>query len=99
VSRNRAEPPVRTCVGCRRSRQRDELVRLALTDDRRRVTLDLRCRLPGRGAYICRDTWPACLVQARKRRGVSRTLRVGDDVIEGSQLEEELRRKFEEATP
>ena len=71
-------------------------MRLAVEPGHARVTLDPRRRLPGRGAYLCLDTWPACLTQARKRRGVSHSLRVGDDVIEGSQLADALRRFIEE---
>lgn len=65
---------------------------MALTADRSRVTLDPACRLPGRGTYLCLDGWRDCLPLATRRRGVSRGLRVGDDVIVGSQLERELNR-------
>jgi len=98
VTAPRAEP-TRTCVGCRGVRPKAQLVRVALSADRSRVTLDPRCRLPGRGAYLCRDTWAACLAAARERRGVSRALRVGDDVIVGSPLEAELRQLIEEDVP
>ncbi len=55
--------PVRTCVGCRRRRPQDELLRLA------RTPWGIRCeagrRLPGRGAYVCPD--PNCIDMTSRR--------------------------------
>jgi predicted RNA-binding protein YlxR (DUF448 family) len=86
----RSEPPVqkhvprRTCVGCRLVRPRPELVRLAL-DGGGQVTLDVRNQLPGRGAYLCAGGI-GCLAQARRRRALTRSLRVGEDVINYEEL-------------
>ena len=91
--------PLRMCVGCRKRRPKGELVRLALADAGRRVTIDVVGRLPGRGAYVCRDTALACLERATRRRGVLRSLGAGHDVIEGSALGEQLRRLIEEKAP
>ena len=70
--------PVRTCVVCRTSRPRAELVRLVVVDGT--VALDARRRLPGRGANVC----PGCLAEATGRRAHSlrRALRAPDAVIE-----------------
>ena len=46
--------PARTCVACRTTRQKRELVRVVRTPDGR-VVLDESGRLAGRGAYLCRD--------------------------------------------
>ena len=46
--------------------------------------------LRGRGAYLCRDTGAECLRAARKRRGLSRTLRVGENVIDHAALSAQL---------
>ena len=72
--------PERTCVGCRRVRARTELVRLALRSGGQ-VTLDIHNQLPGRGAYLCADGTD-CLAQARRRRALSRSLRVGAELID-----------------
>jgi uncharacterized protein len=61
-----AAGPVRTCVGCRRTRPRAELVRLAATPTG--VRLDRRRRAPGRGANLCPDL--AC-IEAANRRGAA----------------------------
>ncbi|MBV8526833.1 MAG: YlxR family protein [Candidatus Dormibacteraeota bacterium] len=87
------------CGGCRTRRPAGELVRLVLTDGGSRVTLDTPRRLPGRGAHICRDSWVRCLADARRRRGLARALRVGNDVIEQSRLEDAFSRLTEEPLP
>ena len=90
--------PVRTCVGCRRRASRSELVRLAV-DDRGRVTLDVRAQRPGRGAYLCLTTGETCLAEARRRRALSRSLRVGEDAINVEELAAALGRIHQEVLP
>ena len=67
--------PLRTCIGCRRREDQNLLVRLVLdpSTETRSVTLDLRRRLPGRGAWL----HPAadCLQAALRRRALHRALR------------------------
>jgi uncharacterized protein len=79
-----ARVPDRTCVGCKRVRPRSELVRLA-NDRSGQVTLDVRNQLPGRGAYLCAGS-TECLAQARRRRALTRSLRVGEDAINYEEL-------------
>lgn len=64
-----AATPTRTCVGCRRTDRQDALVRVVRAE--RGVAVDLRRRLPGRGAWLHRDLacWPGA------RGGLSRALR------------------------
>ena len=101
VSTNGADQrlPQRTCVGCRKARPKAELIRLVATEAGRRVTLDASGRLPGRGAYLCKDTCSECFGRAERRRAVSRSLRVGHDVIEDSALGDQLRRLNQETPP
>jgi uncharacterized protein len=89
--------PQRTCVGCRRVRSRPELVRLALGSGGQ-VTLDARNQLPGRGAYLCVDG-DDCLAQARRRRALTRSLRVGEDVINYEELSATLEALRQEVQP
>ena len=79
-----AHLPQRTCVGCRQARPRPELVRLAINASGQ-VTLDVRNQLPGRGAYVCAGS-TGCLAQARRRRALARSLRVGEDVVNYEEL-------------
>ncbi len=56
--------PIRTCVGCRRRREKVELLRWVV--DRDGIARpDPEARLPGRGAYVCRS--PECYRAMRKR--------------------------------
>jgi predicted RNA-binding protein YlxR (DUF448 family) len=65
--------PLRTCIACRKSRPKRELVRVVLlpTGD---VIVDEAGKQNGRGAYLCPD--PACWEAALKRGGLGRALRV-----------------------
>ena len=60
----RTSEPSRTCVGCRRVRPKNELVRVVRAPDGS-VVVDRRSVAPGRGAYVCPD--PACMKRARGR--------------------------------
>ncbi|OLT38560.1 nucleic-acid-binding protein [Saccharomonospora sp. CUA-673] len=68
--------PVRTCVGCRRRALSDELVRLVVAHGE--LVVDVRRRLPGRGAWLHRD--PECLAKAERKRAFPRALRVAGPV-------------------
>ena len=70
----RTGQPLRTCIGCRRTAARSELLRLVTDpEDAQRVIVDPRRRLPGRGAWLHPDQ--ACLKQAVRRRGFHRAFR------------------------
>lgn len=66
-----AHEPVRTCIGCRKSFRKGEVLRLVAGPHG--VAIDYREKLPGRGAYVCPN--PACIEAALKRDGVGRALR------------------------
>jgi len=68
--------PWRTCVACRRSRPKPELIRLVCATGT--VHVDPSGSLPGRGAYLC--GLPECTTTALRRDGavVRRALRLGD---------------------
>jgi predicted RNA-binding protein YlxR (DUF448 family) len=70
-------------VGCRREAAKRELLRVALSADARTprlAVLDRDGRLPGRGAYLCRDNKDLrpraeCLAAAVRRGAFARALR------------------------
>lgn len=64
--------PERTCVGCRQKGPQREFIRV-VRSPRGEVGVDVAGRSPGRGAYLHRN--PACVVLARRRRGLERGLR------------------------
>lgn len=64
--------PARTCIGCRQSKNPDQLVRYVVAPDGH-LLVDYRQRLPGRGAYTCVDM--NCLRQAVERKQFQRSFR------------------------
>ena len=63
--------PTRSCVFCRTSREKRELLRVVRTPDGG-VRFDPTSRANGRGAYVCRDE--ACITGATGRGGLHRAL-------------------------
>ena len=63
--------PTRSCVACRTSRPKRELLRVVRTPDGR-VAVDDTGRVAGRGAYLCRDD--ACITRAIDRGALARAL-------------------------
>ncbi|MBR6424963.1 MAG: YlxR family protein [Oscillospiraceae bacterium] len=61
--------PLRQCLGCREMKPKKELVRVVRSPEGV-ISLDLKGKAPGRGAYICPDK--ACLERARKSKALSR---------------------------
>ncbi len=67
ASHTRARPvPQRTCVSCRRTGEKRELVRVVRTPQGT-VEVDRTGKKPGRGAYVCgeRDCWDKAVRQGR----------------------------------
>lgn len=58
----RRHVPQRTCIACRQTRAKQELVRLVRTPERELV-IDEKGKLNGRGAYLCRQRscWEAAM--------------------------------------
>jgi hypothetical protein len=56
--------PQRSCLGCRATRDKGDLLRFVLAPDRTLVP-DLQARLPGRGAYTCLSR--LCLMNAAQK--------------------------------
>lgn len=82
------KPPVRTCIGCRATSDKRQLVRVVRTPEGD-VHLDPTGKANGRGAYVCVD--PKCFDTAIAKRRVDSALRVNlkeDDL-------DRLRREFD----
>lgn len=73
----RSPDKIRTCLGCRESKNKEELVRLVTSPDGL-VVIDYKGTLPGRGAYVCPTE--ACIREVFSRRQISRAFK-------GSQIE------------
>jgi uncharacterized protein len=100
--------PRRRCVGCGRVAAKSELLRIAAVEQESLGTdaglkicavADPLARMPGRGAYLCRDRAapspvPQCLALATRRGGIPRALRraiPGGLVLNDSELVESIR--------
>ncbi len=62
--------PMRTCIGCREIKPKQELIRIVKPASGP-VTVDETGRLDGRGAYLCRDR--ECFEKAVARKSFART--------------------------
>ena len=62
-------PPIRTCTGCGRKAQKEELIRFVA----RNGVLTPGPHAPGRGVYTCRRL--QCFERAVANRGFARTLK------------------------
>ena len=65
--------PMRRCIGCMESKEKNQLVRIAAYEGV--ITVDTTGRAKGRGAYLCKDS-SDCLEKAYKRRALERSLSV-----------------------
>ena len=65
--------PMRQCLGCREMKPKTELVRVVRSPEGN-VSVDLRGKAPGRGAYVCRSA--ECLKRALRSRALGRSLGV-----------------------
>ena len=61
--------PQRTCTGCGEVKDKSEMMRIVRTPGGE-ITLDIRGRADGRGAYVCRNV--ECMKKLRKRNGLAR---------------------------
>ena len=61
--------PLRQCLGCREMKPKKELLRVVRSPEGA-VSLDLRGKASGRGAYVCPNT--DCLKRAIKSKALSR---------------------------
>ncbi|MBO4211725.1 MAG: YlxR family protein [Oscillospiraceae bacterium] len=64
---------MRQCLGCREMKPKPELVRVVRSPEGT-VSVDLRGKAPGRGAYVCPSA--DCLKKALRSRALSRNLGV-----------------------
>lgn len=69
----RKHVPLRTCIACRETKAKRELVRLVRTPDGRLV-VDESGKQNGRGAYLCRQR--SCWERALKSNQLSKALKM-----------------------
>lgn len=77
----------RTCLGCRTSKAQEQLVRFVLGPDKR-VYVDYRQKLPGRGAYSCLTR--ACLEKTCKGGQLARAFKANGLKVELEEVVSQL---------
>lgn len=80
--------PMRQCLGCREMKPKNELIRVVRSPEGE-VSIDMRGKAPGRGAYICPEA--ACLKKALKTKAIQRAL----EIQVSEELESELNAALE----
>ena len=78
--------PMRQCLGCREMKPKKELVRVVRSPEGT-VSIDLRGKASGRGAYICRNA--ECLKRAVRSKAFERAFaaKLPEDLLETLQQE------------
>jgi predicted RNA-binding protein YlxR (DUF448 family) len=82
------KPVLRTCVGCRNSFDKNELIRVIRNSDGE-LKVDKTGKANGRGAYICNNA--ECFRLAKRNKGLARSL----DVSIPDSIYEELEKEVE----
>lgn len=83
--------PQRTCLGCRQVKDQSSLIRVVRSPDSR-ILVDLKGRLPGRGAYLCNDR--RCIEQAFRKQQFDRTFRQPCELATAEVLIAEIRQEL-----
>lgn len=79
--------PMRRCIGCMESKDKNELIRIARYEGN--LTVDPTGRAKGRGVYVCRNH--ECIENARKRNALQRSLHAELSREETDRIFEELK--------
>lgn len=79
--------PQRTCVACRQTKDKSQLVRYVVAPDGA-VLVDYRQRLPGRGAYTCITT--QCLCDAVTKTSFQRCFKGKSHSVDATVLTQQL---------
>ena len=80
--------PIRQCLGCNEHKPKSEMIRVVRSPEGE-ISLDIRGKKSGRGAYICHSV--SCLNKARKSRRIERALECAIPEEVYNRMEEELR--------
>ncbi len=72
--------PMRTCIACRTSKPKKELIRVVKFNEE--IKLDLTGKLNGRGAYVCNDENCICKLKKQKLLNRAFSCPVGDEVYD-----------------
>lgn len=78
--------PMRTCIACRVSKPKRELIRVVKNGEI--IGLDLTGKMNGRGAYVCNDK--ACITKLCKQKLLNKVFSCAVDGAAYKRIEEEF---------
>jgi predicted RNA-binding protein YlxR (DUF448 family) len=80
--------PQRMCLGCQEMKPKKELIRVVKSPEGD-ISIDLKGKAPGRGAYICKS--PECLEKAIKGKRFEKAFenKISDEIYQ--KLRDELK--------
>jgi predicted RNA-binding protein YlxR (DUF448 family) len=70
--------PIRMCIGCRKKRKKEEMLRLARSTDGV-MLVNGKKNLSGRGFYLCPDL--SCLKMAQKKNSMSEIIGIDRSMV------------------
>ena len=73
-TRTKKHIPLRTCIGCRRQKEKKELIRVVRSPEGTFTVDDAKGRQDGRGAYVCADV--NCFEKAQKKNAFSHVFKI-----------------------
>lgn len=79
--------PVRQCLGCGEPKEKRDLIRVVRSPEGE-LSIDLKGKKSGRGAYICRDV--ECFKKAKKARRFEKSFQMAIPEEIYTKLEQEL---------
>lgn len=79
--------PMRTCIGCKQSKPKEELARIVRTPTGE-IIFDATSKANGRGAYFCPDL--NCFKKAKVRKALARALETEISLDKLDELERAL---------
>ncbi len=79
--------PVRTCIACREEKPKRELIRV-VRNSAGEISLDFSGKLPGRGAYVCKNE--ACIKMLGRKKLLARAFGMPVDESVYRRIEEEF---------
>ena len=79
--------PIRKCIGCNEGKPKKELVRVVHNKEGE-ISIDLTGKMPGRGAYICKDK--TCLMKAKKGKKIEKAFSCAIEPEVYERLEQEI---------
>lgn len=79
--------PMRRCIGCMESKDKNELIRIAWYEGK--LTVDPTGKAKGRGVYLCKNS--ECMEKAMKKNAIARSLQVEVGKDEMDRIFQELK--------